>query len=377
MFMPDTSAKRPKTVLYVISKLGVGGAEKNLLLLTANLPRDRYAPVVLSLDGEGEYADRLRQAGVPVYSLRFPSPIYIWRGARFFMRCSFDLFHGFMFHGNLVSRLFGLVFRRPSVSAIRVAEGEKRWHLRLDKWTSRLVDRYTANSQALKDFVREKIGVPDRMISVIPNALSEADAAPPYSRDEARRQLNIPERTGGRPTVLIAMVGRLHVQKDPETFVRAAKRLAEAEEATYFLIAGIGPLQERLEAMIRDFGLAGRFRLAGLVDARDVYAACDIFVLPSNWEGFPNAAIEAMASARPVVLADFPGATEVVDYGATGMIFPRGDEKQLLDALLLLVRDAGLREKMGESAREKARSSFTIEKLVSRNVSIYDELTKD
>lgn len=362
---------RPKHICYVISKLGVGGAEKNLLLLTRSLPKDRYAPVVLSLNGEGAYADFLRQAGVPVYSLGFPHPLFLWRIIQFFWRCRFDLFHGFMFHGNIAARILAALFRKPSISAMRVAEGEKGWHLTLDKLTSRLVDRYTANSKALAGFVTEKHLAPVEKITVIANALSEDDLRPAGDRGAARKALGIPEIG-----TLVAMVGRLHIQKDPETFVCAAKKISTEIEDARFLIAGIGPLQEKIQSLILDLNLQDIFHLTGLADARAVYTACDIFVLPSRWEGFPNSAIEAMSAGKPVVLADFAGADEVVDYGITGLVFPRGDDRALAEAVVSLLHDGKRREEMGRRARDTARSRYTVERLVSGNVMIYEQLTR-
>lgn len=373
--MSASSAKRAYSICYVVSKLGVGGAEKNLLLLTQNLPKDRFSPVVLSLNGEGDYAEYLRQAGVPVYSLGFPHPKFLWRTARFFARCSFDLFHGFMFHGNLAARLLAAMFGKPAVSAIRVAEGEKRWHVWLDRWTSSLVDRYTVNSRALEEFVSRELGVPVQKITVIPNALSEEDCRMPEDREEARRKLGIQPAEGPSGAArLIAMVGRLHVQKDPETLVRAAKRIVAEEEGVHFLIAGIGPLKPNLERLIAELGLAGRFHLLGLAAARDVYAACDIFVLPSRWEGFPNSAIEAMAAGKPAVLSDFAGASEVIDYGVTGLVFPRGDDRGLAEAVLGLLRNDETCLKMGRDARESVISRYQVKGLVGKNIEVYENL---
>ncbi|MBI4178653.1 glycosyltransferase [bacterium] len=362
---------RPRHVCYVVSKLGVGGAEKNLLLLARNLPKNRWAPMVLSLNGEGAYAGLLREAGVPVYSLGFPHPRFIPRAFRFFSRCSFDLFHGFMFHGNLAARILAVMFDAPSISALRVAEGEKRWHLALDRRTSAWVDRYTANSEALAAFARETIGVSPDRLSVIPNALAAEDgrAAAPRDPLTARQRLKIPVDTR-----LVAMVGRLHIQKDPETFVRAAALIRKAEPETTFLIAGIGPLRDKLEKMIRHLGLTDCLLLPGIVDAQDVYTACDVFVLSSRWEGFPNAAIEAMAGGRAAVLSDFPGASEVVDYGVTGLIFPREDAQELARAVVGLLRDEAMRVAMGRRARETVLARYTADRMVSENLKIYEQL---
>ncbi len=367
--VPPTVDSGPRHICFVISKLGIGGAEKNLLLLTRHLPRTRYAPVVLSLNGEGPYADRLRAAGVPVYSLGLPHPLGLIRLVRFFRRCSFDLFHGFMFHGNIAGRLFGAVFRRPRVCAVRVAEGEKRWHLWLDRLTSSLVDCYTVNSRSLAEFVRDRQNVAPEKISLTPNALAAEDLQASMDSRSARADLKIP-----RAGPLVAMIGRLHPQKDPETFVRAARRIVSEVDGAHFLIAGIGPLEDTVRRLIREMGLESQFHLPGLVSAHRVLAACDLFVLPSRWEGFPNAAIEAMAAGRAVILADFSGASEVVDYGVTGLVFPKGDDRSLAEAAVGLLKNESVRQEMGKAARATVTALYSVERMVSKNMEVYDAL---
>lgn len=365
-----SKSSRPKTVCFVVSRLGVGGAEKNLYLLAANLPRDRFVPVVLSLGDEGPYAERLRASGVPVYSLGLPCPCSIWKAIRFFARCRVDLFHGFMFHGNIAARLLGAMFRKPSISAIRVAEGEKRWHLWMDRRTAGLVDVYTTNGRSLSAFVADRIGVPPERIRMISNALAVEDLTVSSNAGRVRKLLDIPE---GAP--LAAMIGRLHIQKDPETFVRAAKLVRAVEPRAHFLIAGIGPMQFRLQSLIAGLGLRGFFHLPGMVNAHDVYAACDLFVLSSLWEGVPNAAIEAMAAGRAAILSDFDGAADVVEPGMTGEIFPHGDANALAETMLTLFQDPDRRAALGTRAREAVTARYSVGQLVDGNVRLYEQLT--
>src|SRR5207249_3115395 len=112
------------------------------------------------------------------------------------------------------------------------------------------------------------------------------------ARAEVRRELGLPETTQ-----LVLMVGRLSTDKNYSMFIRAARRVCERRAETVFLAAGHGPLQQVLEEEVRQTGMDSRFRFLGLRrDVPRLLAACDVFCLASDSEGFPNAVLEAMAA---------------------------------------------------------------------------------
>ena len=177
-----------------------------------------------------------------------------------------------------------------------------------------------------------------RMV-VIPNAVALPDRPAPPRTAPAR---------GG--TVLA--VGRLEHQKGFDLLVRAFAQAARQHAGWRLAIAGEGSQRAALEAQAAAGGIADRVRLLGRqADIWSVYAAADVFALPSRFEGFPNALIEAMAAGLPVVAADCPtGPREIVRDERDGLLIPTEDENALGRALSRLMGDADLRARLAAGA---------------------------
>src|SRR5690606_40649189 len=126
-------------------------------------------------------------------------------------------------------------------------------------------------------------------------------------------------------------------------FVRVHARHASA----WLFIAGEGDVRDALEELIARAGVADVVRLAGQRDDMPrVLAGCDVFVLPSVYEGFSNAILEALASGLPVIATDVGGAREQLRDGETGFVVPRGDEDALVKAMEALAADDAMRARM-------------------------------
>ena len=109
-------------------------------------------------------------------------------------------------------------------------------------------------------------------------------------------------------------------------------------------------------------------------DVEDLYHGFDIFVLPSYREGFPRAAMEAAASAVPVIATDVRGCRQVVDDGVTGLLVPVRDELALAAAVEDLAGDAPRRRAMGEAGLRKAVAEFDDRRVVERTLAVYERL---
>jgi glycosyltransferase involved in cell wall biosynthesis len=119
-------------------------------------------------------------------------------------------------------------------------------------------------------------------------------------------------------------------------------------------------------------GVAERVRFLGLRrDRETLYAAMDVFVLPSHWEGLSLALVEAMGAGRAVVATSVGGNPEVVQDGRTGLLVPPDDHQALSDALTAIGLDRGLRISLGEAAEKDARSRFSIEQHVAQLAALY------
>jgi glycosyltransferase involved in cell wall biosynthesis len=159
------------------------------------------------------------------------------------------------------------------------------------------------------------------------------------------------------PTGLVAM-GRLTHQKGFDVLLDALARLPARHGATTLRILGDGEARDDLAAQAACLGVAGRVEMPGVVAAPAAYLrAATIFVLPSRYEGFPNALCEAMALGLPVIASDCPsGPAEIVHNGIDGLLVPPDDASALSDAIVRLLDDAGMRNAMAARATAITRT---------------------
>ena len=112
-------------------------------------------------------------------------------------------------------------------------------------------------------------------------------------------------------------------------------------------------------------------------DLPDIYADMTVLVVSSNNEGTPVSAIEAMASAVPVVATRVGGLPDLIRDGETGVLVPPGAAAPLADAVIALLRDTTARERLGRAARSDAATRFSVERLVADTSRLYERLVSE
>ena len=200
-------------------------------------------------------------------------------------------------------------------------------------WQARLfyplADAIIANSNGLADDVARVTGVPRERITTIYGPVVTPDL-----QEKIGDAFDHPWFTPGSPPVLLA-VGRFTAQKDFPTLLRAFARVLLARPAR-LIILGEGRERRRLEALVRELGVAADVALPGFVVNPFPYMTrAAALVLSSAYEGLPGVLIEAMACGCPVVSTDCPsGPAEILDRGAYGKLVPVGDDARLAEAIL-------------------------------------------
>ena len=359
----------PVAVSLVITDLDVGGAERALVALATGLDRRRWRPSVVCLGPEARLAGPLREAGIDVACLDVDRRRPIGAVARLVRALRGQgprLVQSFLFHANVAARLAAPAAGAPwVVGGLRVAERQKRWHLTLDRLTTRLATGSVCVSQGVLRFARDVGRIdPDRLV-VIPNGVDPApfDRAEPLGRDA----IGVPADAH-----LALFIGRLDVQKGLPTLLDAAERVAAARPDWHLALVGDGPegpsLRERAAGVPE---LAGRVHWLGRRDdVPRLLKSADLLVLPSRWEGMPNVVLEAMAARRAVVATAVEGTEELVVPGQNGWLVPVGDPEALGDALLEAAADPVRLRRFGEAGRARVEAEFS----PSRVTSAYERL---
>ncbi len=360
----------PMRVLHVINTAEVGGGGEHLRLLTRGLAPSGVASTVIT-GRDGPTSQRLREAGVSVTVLGGLGPARVVPLMRLLRETRPDVLH---LHGSRAG-LFGAVAARqagvgPAIytahafSFHRLGPPGTRWLFAgLERLTCAWVDRVICLTHAdLAAAARSGIAV--RHFAVVPNGidLAQFDGVP-----DCRTAF------GFSPlTPVVGMVARLVPQKDPLTFVRMARAVAEAARHVRFLIVGDGPLRGQVETAVRELGLADRVTLTGFrEDVPSLLRSMNVVVLPSRWEGLPLVVLEAMAASRPLVATRLPSVAEIIVDGDTGRLAPIGDAGRLAHAVVGLLTDPAAAAAMGARGRRRVEEAFSLGRMIDGTLDVY------
>ncbi|MGY1662356.1 glycosyltransferase [Geodermatophilus sp. SYSU D00705] len=254
------------------------------------------------------------------------------------------------------------VFQPHAWSFLAVQGALRRATLAWEIWALRWSRRVVCVSEAeRRDAVA--LGVPlNGRVRVVPNGV-DTDRFRPQDRADARARLCL----GDGPVAVC--VGRLSEQKGQDVLLQAWPAIRAAVPGARLVLVGEGPWRERLAAVAEpDVVLAGN---SG--DPRDWYAAADVVVVPSRWEGMALVPLEAGSSGRSVVMTDVAGAREAVSPG-TGAVVPAEDPAALAEAVQVRLRDRAAADRQGAAARRHVVEHFSLSVSGVRMQAVYQEL---
>jgi glycosyltransferase involved in cell wall biosynthesis len=170
--------------------------------------------------------------------------------------------------------------------------------------------------------------------------------------------------------IRLVMVARLDDQKDHRTLFAAIESLRE--KPWELVLVGDGPLEGELKQMAAASGISDRVRFLGLRnDVEAILAEGQIFLLISNWEGFPRSIIEAMRAGLPVIASDVGGVAEAVQDGTTGYVIAPKDAAALESRLRSLLDEPAERVRMGSQARSSYEARYRFERMANENLAVY------
>jgi glycosyltransferase involved in cell wall biosynthesis len=358
-------------IAYLLTTLAMGGAERQALELARQMSLRGHTIIVVSL-GPAVAAEWLTELPVTRLGIDW-SPVKALTGlarARLLLRgFAPDAVHSHCVHPNLFARLQRLtgVPGRVISTVHNVYEGP--WpRLLAYRLTDRLADQVTFVSRAAADrYVAARAVSPAKTV-VVTNGFDTESFHP----DEERRRRMRAAMDAGEGFVWLS-AGRLTEAKDFPNLLRAFATVCALRPEAQLWIAGEGSVDytEGLKRLAIELGLTRRVRWLGL--RRDMAAlldAADGFVLGSAWEGMPLVIGEAMAMARPVVATDVGGVREIV--GEAGRLVPSRNPEALAQAMTATMEmSADERRQLGERARERIVSGFSLEARVAEWEQLY------
>jgi glycosyltransferase involved in cell wall biosynthesis len=378
--MTSQSRDTPAKILFVTPFSWLYGEALSLLQLVCSLDRRQYTPTVITT-GDGPLVAQLQDAGVPVQSIKMP---YLSRRGKqavdfalsivpvslqlssFISKEGFDLVYNNTLlnpYGALASYLAGV----PCVWHVREVGRDSSLRRSFIKLTAFLATRLVVVSESVRDLYADDAG---EKLRVVYNGIDPDYFNPVlFDPNAIRYALGIqPEQP------VISIIGRLHASKHHDDLIVASRRLVDIWPDLLVLIVGDGPLEDDIKNMVADMGLQDNFRFFGYQeDVREVLAACDLMVLPSEHEAFGRAVAEAMLMEKPVVATNVGGIPELLSPD-TGLLVPSRCPEELGEAMKTILIDPERGREMGSLARKRAVKLFTLERYVENMKRVFDEL---
>jgi len=377
------SRNRPIRILQFVNTLEFGGATDYALTLCEQLNKSEFVSYLAHGPGSG-WEDRAESCCEDVLFLDTMKPSHtkesnntyvgdllaLFKLYRYLKLNQIDVVHTHGSKSRLLGGIAATLARVPmkiqSAHGFSFNSRQPRWKKSALIWVERLMGalhhRLILESQHdLRVATELKFG---RSWQCIYTGISFKELDINHDTETLRSEIVINPNS-----VVITMIGRLTEQKDPHTFVKAAKIVRQTNPEAIFLIVGDGDLYESTAALIDD---RDGIRLLGRrTNVNALIAASDVFMICSRWDGVPLTLLAAMYLGKPVVATNKLGLPEVVVEGKNGFLASEGEPAEYATAVLRLVKDKELRVCMGRFATECVREKYSLESMVKNFETIY------
>lgn len=363
----------PKTLIVDLSNL-YGGSSSRVLSLLTRFPAGTAALAGLERGAVTREALRL---GLPVHVLgsRKTDPRILGRLVRLIRAEGYQILDS----QNIQSKVFASL--AASLTRVALVSTLNSWYANEHGKASLKGKIYTAVELATNWNLSLYIAVSERDrqnllragvraddIALIYNAVDAAQP-PPADRGFLRREFNLPADS----TVCLA-VGRLVRVKGYDVLVEAMKQVSDQKRNITCVIVGEGEARGELTRQIHEAGLDGRVILAGYLPRETIasaLASCDVFAMPSRYEGTPIAVLEAAAMACPILASDAGGIPELVANEEHALLVQPEDPSALAQGLIRLGADRAFARRLGENAQRRVREKFSLEAQVAATMDAY------
>lgn len=367
-------------VFHVTTGLNVGGAETMLMRFLAHQDASRFKPSVVSLMKPGPIARLIEKNGISVSSMEMEPgklmPAKISRLRAAIKSADPDLYHGWMYHGNLVASLAAMVSRKPTPviwsihHSLHDIENEKPLTAKVIRTLARMSRHTFAISYCSRIAAdhHERYGFDQRRRVVIPNGVDTDEFTPnENARAKLRKLLGVPDER-----LIVGNFARFHPMKDQRRLVDSVSILLKRRLDVQALFVGDGHDNAVLAERARDLGINDRVSILKVRDdIRDIAPGLDAFAMTSSWgESFSLAAAEAMACGVPAIVTDIGDCAWVV--GDASLVARPNDTESIAEALhRLLTLPHAARREIGARARARIAENFSMHEYVRLHTELY------
>ncbi len=371
----EMTADRPKKLLIVIGKLDIGGTENHLLRTLPAVADERLQTSVFVIHAGGalEPAFEARSIEVvrPPLGTRGVLSVLV-AGVSLLVRLARerpDIVHFYLPEAYLLGGLVSLPFPAIKLMSRRSlnAYQRKRPYLRpVERFLHRRMHGIVTNAECIRREL-EAEGAPSARLTCIYNGIEPPPAC--GHKDDA----GYPGLEIGSDTVVILCIANLIPYKNHRMVVDAFAELSGTAANSVLVLAGADRgAGDALRARCDALGITDRVRFLGSVTSIDrLLAVAHVGVLGSDEEGLPNAVLEYMSAALPVVATRVGGVPELVVSDETGVLVAPGDAPAMSAAIARYASDVGLRKAHGRRGRQRALEVFSLENCVRQHAALY------
>jgi len=377
LFYPMANSEKKIKIIFLINELGKGGSERQLYLLLKNMDLEAAEPLVVVFNPSAltDYADDIRSLGIQVFLLppTQDSPLkrLFWL-TQLFRKEKPDVVHSWSAPDNPYAGIAGLMAGVPLRMGSFRNSLKNRSFMALHPLFQKLVIHTCPYLLVNARSIREEL-IAGRIRSSKILLLNNCVEIPSTLHDVDRSKNPLGNQR------IVGMVSNIRRNKNIHVFIEGISSLANRYPDISGVIVGQSIPDEMdyyqsIQQLIRDKGLTERIFLLGFRDdAPLLVREFDVFCLLSNFEGSPNAVLEAMAAGCPVIATNTSGIPDLVQDGVTGYLVPPGDAAAFSDTLEKMLNNAD-REEMGTKGRNWVDSHCGCESSASRLLELYRQL---
>jgi glycosyltransferase involved in cell wall biosynthesis len=365
-----TVQRKPLRVMQITYSLVAGGSEIYALTLASNLEPTRFTSLMCAIDQGGKLEPEIDRLGIARFVMNRRQTVD-WRLMprmwRLFGTSDVDVIHTHhfnqIFYTALAARLRGIRVIHTEHDIAQFKHSRKlRVALRV---LSMFCDRVVAVGVEVEEFLRDRVGIPQRKLCVVRAGVKLAGFD--GTRADARRELDLAD--SDRAAVIVA---RLSPEKGHRLLLAAFAQVAGRVPTAKLLIVGEGPEETAIRQEIARLALESKVRMLGVRrDVPKILSGCDLFVLSSEREGLPIAVLEAMAAGKPVVATNVGDLHVLVRDGETGRLVPPADAAALADGMCDLLADPARSNALGQTARDFVAGHFSLDAMVAAHEAMY------